>query len=205
MIAFACPRCKQSLTIADSAANTKVRCPSCNQKTLVPTPAHLTDKTMLGIDPTDKTMIGIDPASAALPPEEEKVKQAILFILKEDDRFAKSTKCQPGATATPATFCLATGKYCDLVEQLDLSDCPADFRVAYRQHLRAWRETQHATSQYPDNLLTQILLGAWNGVVKGEMDGGSGRILAGIQKAMDRVHATWEEVEKIGARYGAAL
>lgn len=62
-ITFTCPRCQQSLTRADTDANTKIRCPSCDQKLLVPIPPALSNKTMLGVLPSDKTMLG------TLPPQ----------------------------------------------------------------------------------------------------------------------------------------
>lgn len=41
MIAFSCPKCQTKLQRNDAEAGTKVLCPSCNQKLLVPTPSRL--------------------------------------------------------------------------------------------------------------------------------------------------------------------
>jgi len=60
-INFRCARCQHSLTRKDSEAGTKVQCPACNQKLLVPTPPRLADKTMLGVlqpAPDPRTMLG---------------------------------------------------------------------------------------------------------------------------------------------------
>ena len=39
-----------------------------------------------------------------------------------------------------------------------MSDCPADFRVAYRHHMRAWREAELAIKQLPDGLLEGLFM-----------------------------------------------
>ncbi len=44
----------------------------------------------------------------------------------------------------------AVDQYCDDLEKLNMSDCPADFRVAYREHMRAWREVGAAYRELPD-------------------------------------------------------
>jgi hypothetical protein len=48
-------------------------------------------------------------------------------------------------------------------------------------------------------------MGAMNGLLRGESDGGTARLEGGVRRALERVRDTWIEVEKIGARYGAAL
>jgi hypothetical protein len=48
-------------------------------------------------------------------------------------------------------------------------------------------------------------MGAMNGILRGEVDGGTSRLEGGLKRALERVRDTWIEVEKIGAKYGAAL
>jgi DNA-directed RNA polymerase subunit RPC12/RpoP len=57
MISFTCPKCQAQLHHDDTDAGKKIRCLSCNQKLLVPTPPQLSDKTLLGVlsPPANKT------------------------------------------------------------------------------------------------------------------------------------------------------
>jgi DNA-directed RNA polymerase subunit RPC12/RpoP len=48
MISFSCPNCKTKHQREDTEAGTKIVCPSCNRKLLIPTPARLSDKTLAG-------------------------------------------------------------------------------------------------------------------------------------------------------------
>ena len=64
---------------------------------------------------------------------------------------------------------------------------------------------QAAVKQLPDGFLEGVLMGAVNRLLRGEEDGGTGRLEGDVKRAAERVRATWEEVEKIGAKYGVAL
>lgn len=48
-------------------------------------------------------------------------------------------------------------------------------------------------------------MGAMNSILWGERDGGASRLEGDVKRTLERVRDTWIEVEKIGARYGAAL
>jgi hypothetical protein len=141
-----------------------------------------------------------DKATAAA----ERTRAAIERVLKADEKLAKERGNLP-PKATPSQIAWSIGVYCDGMERLEMGDCPADFRVAYKQHMRAWRDTQAAVSQLPDSFLEGVFLGFFNGMLRGELDGGSGRLEGDLKRAIERVRTTWEEVEKIGAKYGAAL
>jgi len=136
--------------------------------------------------------------------EAEKTKQAILRVLRADQHFAKKRESLP-PNSTPSQIAWAVGQYCNDLERLDMADCPADFRVAYRHHMGAWREAQAAVQQLPDGFLEGVFMGAMNGLLRGESDGGTSRLEGGLKRALERVGDTWIEVEKIGAKYGAAL
>ncbi len=133
-----------------------------------------------------------------------KIKAAIEQVMKADEKLAKQRDNLP-PNATPSQIAWSIGVYCDGLEKIDMSECPADFRVAYKQHIRAWRETQAAVAQLPDSFLEGVFVGFFNSLLRGEVDGGTGRLEGDLKRAMERVRTTWEEVEKIGAKYGAAL
>ena len=131
-------------------------------------------------------------------------KAAILRVLQADKELgAKRDTLSPNAT--PSQIAQAIREYCSNLERLDMSDCPADFRVAYRHHMGAWREAETSIRQLPDGFMESVLMGAINGVLRGEPDGGTSRLQGGLERAFERVRDTWIEVEKIGANYGAAL
>jgi hypothetical protein len=142
-----------------------------------------------------------EPTPAA---QAEKDRQAILRVLRADQELAKRRRELP-PDATPSQIAWAVGRYCDELERLDTSDCPADFRVAYRHHAGAWREAQAALAKLPDGVLEGVLTGAMNALLRGELDGGAGRLEGELKRSLERVRDTWIEVEKVGARYGAAL
>lgn len=134
----------------------------------------------------------------------ERTKLYILRVMKADEQLSKKHKELP-PSATPPQMVWAIGQYCDGLEVLYMADCPADFQVAYKQHMRAWREVQAAIKQLPDGFLEGFFMGAVNGVFRGETDGGQSRLEGSVKRAAERVRITWEEVERIGAKYGAAL
>ena len=132
--------------------------------------------------------------------EAEKTKQAILFVLKEDSRFAKKKESELKRDSTPSQIANAIAGYCIQAEALDMASCPADFKVAYRQHIRAWREAQRAFQEMPDGIIESLFTGAANGFLRGETDGGYGRMSENLKRAIRNVKSTWEEVEKVGAQ-----
>ena len=143
----------------------------------------------------------------SLKSEEEKTKQAILFILREDKRIHEATIEQQlrRSDATPSQLAQAIANYCAQAEALNLSSCPADFRVAYRHHIHAWRKVQAAVQELLDGFLEGVFIGFFNSLLRGELDGGVSRLLSNVENAEKQVEATWMEVEKIAAKYGAAL
>ena len=84
--------------------------------------------------------------------------------------------------------------------------------AGYRQTVRLWRgrpvveiESELDIQQLPDGFLEGVFMGAVNRLLRGETDGGTSRLEGGLKRALERVRDTWIEVEKIGAKYGAAL
>lgn len=138
------------------------------------------------------------------PSATERTRSEILQVLQADrDVSKKNIGALPTNAGTTRTAA-AIDVYLAAMEKLDLSACPADFRVAFRNHVQAWREAQTVIKQLPDGLLEGLLMGAFNGVL-GESDGGQGRMNEALQQAQERIRSTYEEVEKIGVKYGAAL
>lgn len=152
--------------------------------------------------PTGKDT-GLSDAERAKRAEEERIKAAILRVFDADAALAKKREALP-PKASPSQVAWAVSNYCTELERINMSDCPADFRVAYKHHMTAWRETLAAIQQLPDGFLEGVFMGAMNSVLRGEADGGQSRLEGGFQAALTRVRTTWEEVERIGAKYGAA-
>lgn len=148
--------------------------------------------------------VGCSNSADATKAAAAKTKVAIERVWSADQKLAKVRDNLP-PKATPSQISWAIGVYCDDLEKIDMSDCPADFRVAYTQHIRAWRESQEAVKQLPDSFFKGLAMGFFNGVFRGERDGGTSRLEGDLKRAAERTRSTWEEVEKIGAKYGAAL
>jgi hypothetical protein len=134
----------------------------------------------------------------------EKDKQAVLHVLQADRQLALTRDRLP-PQATPAQIAWAIGRYCDDLERLPMADCPAEFRVAYRHHAGAWREAQAAIQRLPGDFFQGVLTGAMNSILRGELDGGASRLEGEVKRCLERVRDTGIDVEKTGARYGAAL
>lgn len=141
-------------------------------------------------------------SSCASP--EAKTKDAILRVLAADERLGKELKSS-GSGTVPSRLAEVIAVYCDKLDAIDMVDCPADFRIAYRQHIRAWRDVGAAFKQLPDSFSAGVLVGMFNSLFRHELDGGTSRLEGDLKRAAQGVRSTWEEVERIGAKYGAAL
>jgi hypothetical protein len=124
--------------------------------------------------------------------------------MKADEQLSKKFKEAPPNLA-PGQIAWLIEQYCVALERLDMSDCPSDFRVAYKQHMRAWREAHVAVNEIPDGFVDGLVVGFMNGLVRGERDGGLGRMESKLRNAEDRIRTTWEVVERIAGQYGAVL
>jgi DNA-directed RNA polymerase subunit RPC12/RpoP len=219
LISFLCPTCRTGINRDETEAGTKIACPSCGQRLLIPQPPALpspapqpVQKTVLGLlqpAASNPTVLGVlRPSHQAPASLNQRVTtpdaQAILVALQQDKHLAETTMGPGGPNAKPSEVAASIDAYCTQAEKLDLSSCPADFTVAYRQHIRAWRATQQAFAQIPDDFWKGLFVGVIN-ILHGEGDGGKARMQATLRQAQEKVQATWEEVEKIGAKYGAAL
>jgi hypothetical protein len=134
---------------------------------------------------------------------QERVRQAVLRVLRADRQLFDTHK--PPPDANPPQVAWVVGCYCDALERLDMSDCPADFRIAYRHHIRAWREAKSVVEGLPKGFWSGFFLGLKNAVLRGEGDGGQSRLEGDLKRAQDGVSQSWREVERIAAKYGAVL
>jgi hypothetical protein len=149
-------------------------------------------------------LAAVSPFSGCGQSESTRTRNAILRVIRADEELGSKRDSLP-SNATPSQIAAEIVNYCSALERLDMSDCPADFRVAYRHHMTAWREVQGAVQQMPDGFVDGVFMGAINSLIRGEMDGGMGRMQGDLQRGLEKVQSTWFEVEKIGANYGAAL
>lgn len=130
---------------------------------------------------------------------------AILRVLREDEAVSRETVHAVGAHDSPSNYALAIARYVSRMRAVDTSDCPPEFRVAYKHHLDAWVELQEEVAKLPDDFLEGLFVGMINGLLRREIDGGLTRMGDAIESATKGVNATFREVETIAARHGAAL
>lgn len=160
-------------------------------------PIHLALLPLLGL------LSGCGSNEAPQPTEADRVRDAVASVLQShitlvnfrNEATAKIETSQSGQV---------WGRYCDELERIDLSACPADFRVAFRQHTRSCRDVQGAIMQVPSGTVDSMLVGFLNGL-GGEADGGLGRFASDLKLSLKNGEATYREVERIALRYGAAL
>ncbi len=134
----------------------------------------------------------------------ELTRQAITRVIKADKESGEAIQKLTPADATPARAVQAIRTYLKRANGINLSDCPAEFQVAYKQHLRAWQDMERAVNELPNDLGAAIWTGVVNAFLRGERDGGANRLEGEVRQAERRIRTTWEEVEKISARYGVA-
>ncbi len=95
--------------------------------------------------------------------------------------------------------------YTNAASRIDLTGCPPDFRVAYRRHIHAWEKVAIAAAELPKGVLDAFLMGAINSVLRGESDGGLGRIESTLNQALKDVETSWYQVEDVALGHGVAL
>lgn len=96
------------------------------------------------------------------------------------------------------------GRFCDGIELTDLTGCPPDFRVAFRQHARSCRDVQAAIDEFPDSATETFVVGFLNGL-GGQPDGGFGQLKADYKAAFQSGNETYKQLEVTALKYGVAL
>ncbi|MGI8786773.1 MAG: hypothetical protein ACR2HG_03285 [Pyrinomonadaceae bacterium] len=65
--------------------------------------------------------------------------QQIAFLLQEDDDNGRESGANSQLADTPFGYAEEVNQYVNHSEAIDDSNLPADFRIAWRAHLKAWR------------------------------------------------------------------
>jgi hypothetical protein len=127
---------------------------------------------------------------------------AIERVYAADRDLSRERDAAAAAAKYPSEVAAAIRRYRERLGAVDTAGCPADFRAAYRRHMRAWEEVEGVVAARPDGVLAELLTGALNGFLKGELDGGAGRMDRDLKAALGKVRDSWEEVERVGAAHG---
>jgi hypothetical protein len=101
----------------------------------------------------------------------------------------------------PSQYAVAMKEFCRELETQDFSDCPADFRVACTQNIRAIREGEDVLRRYPEKFGDAFAMGLKNYILRGEIDSEVSRLSGDMQDALKHIRATSDEVERIAAKY----
>lgn len=131
-------------------------------------------------------------------------RQAILLVLQADKDQGPQVRAALKSAPSLANAADVINKYCDDMEKLDVSRCPADFRLAFRQHIRSWRAAGAQLRMMPDGFWDGVLMGTVN-TLSGELDGGMSRLAAEMKQVDQGIADTYKEMEQIAAQYGAVL
>jgi hypothetical protein len=142
----------------------------------------------------------VDSTETRLTPAQE----ATLRILKRHQELVHCRAEAEKVLEKPSAVAAVWTRYGDELERLDLSACPADFRVAFRRHARACRDIEAAIREFPDGSADSVVIGFLNGL-GGEADGGFSRLQRDLQAAWKQGAATYDEVERTALSHGVAL
>lgn len=125
--------------------------------------------------------------------------QAIAAVLEADKTLSSQIEGKI-TSGTPAKE--AVMWYVSEIDELDLSACPTDFRLAYTEHVGAWRGMVIQLQSEPDSVIESIIYGFAKGL-GGDLSGGVNESLQARKLHLSKIQATWTEVEVVAARYGA--
>jgi len=116
----------------------------------------------------------------------------VLNRCSEISHRAASFDANPGAQAS----FIATE-----FQKIDVSSCPADFRMAFQAHIFAWQQAGPAlaNNSFGTNFLEGVVAGLTGET--GVFGGASGQ----ASMATQQVNATYYELTLIAARYGARI
>lgn len=129
---------------------------------------------------------------------------AILRVLQRHAQLVGQRAEAEALQTQTSQVALVWRRFCEELERMDLTACPADFRVALRQHTRACRDVQAAIEEFPDGFADGFFAGFLSSL-GGEYDGGIGRLESQYRSAYERGAATFAEVERTALKYGVAL
>lgn len=121
---------------------------------------------------------------------------AIEKVLKRDAAIVREAKSRFPNDAAAGTRYVA-----EQLQRIDTSNCPADFRLAFQQHVNAWR--QSIPYVQADTPLNAFLEGLYAGVT--EDYGALGMSSYQADLAREQVNATYREVLNSAAVHGARI
>src|SRR4051812_37999130 len=81
-----------------------------------------------------------DPDETQATPADPGEVEAIRRVIAEDKRIGNEHLPSGHADATVAGASAAVRRCCQELEAISLTDCPTEFRTAYRRHTQAWRD-----------------------------------------------------------------
>ena len=79
--------------------------------------------------------------------------------------------------------------YTQGLRQLDMADCPTDFRLAYLDHIHAWESLARSRSHVITDVIRSLLMGTIPSI-------------SDEQPIREEIARTWDEVERIALSYG---
>ena len=119
-------------------------------------------------------------------PTDAERREEISRVLRSHAYLAnRRNEALPTAKAPSSAAAIWDG-FCSDLERMELAFCPAEFRLAFKQHIQACRDVQAALAQLSDD-----------GVEDGSKD-------EKVQAAFERGAATFQEVERVAGGFGAA-
>ena len=127
-------------------------------------------------------------------------REAVRNILKVNIETANETINRPGIEGPKATG-EAINEYMTRMNDVDLSGCPATFRVAFKHYLATWNDLRRL-GKVPRQLRRGACSGRVQRLLPLRKRRGTDRMSAEIQEALKSVQHSYEEVEKIAAGYG---
>lgn len=130
-------------------------------------------------------------------------KRAISRVMDKEIKLKKEIQ-NSSENLTPSQRIEMLKQYCDNFQKLDISDCPANFKIALKHYMSALQNFLEEIQKLPTSFAEGFVMGFFNKLLRGELDGGISRLENNFKQALNRVNTTWEEVEKIAAQYGVA-
>jgi hypothetical protein len=122
---------------------------------------------------------------------------SIRRVLEQDQQLSASIQTEIGLVDQFWSPSGSVSKYVAGLRQIDLSDCPPDFELAFIQHIQAWEAMQREV----DNNT------GLNGFINGYFGGGPSVLgsMNATESAERRLQESWFEVERVALKYGVRL
>gem|GEM_PF-3056837 len=142
-----------------------------------------------------------DSGASSAARQQARMRSAIESVMATDNQMFDRMNSSVSSGTPPAQ---AIASYAARLKSIDMSQCPPEFREAYLRHANAWQGLGMQIDKEPQSFIESVLYGFLNGL-RGEFDGGLGRLQREHDSRFEAVVTTWGEVEAIAVRYGARL